>query len=55
MVKIGFYLILPITLVVSQAWGDFMICGKGNVYEGDSEAEVIMRCGPPCIDFAPIP
>jgi hypothetical protein len=31
----------------SQVRAEFMVCWGGNVYEGDSQAEVGMKCGRP--------
>lgn len=48
MIIIAFFLfILHLFLATNQAWGEYMICYKGNVYEGDSQAQVLKRCGPP--------
>lgn len=40
-------LMIVFLLVANQARADFMNCTKGNVYEGDWQAELVMKCGPP--------
>jgi len=32
---------------VNEGRADFMICNGGNIYEGDSQAELAMKCGQP--------
>ena len=41
------YLLMTVLLFVANQSHAFMPCGRGNVYEGDSQAEVVMRCGQP--------
>ncbi len=45
--KIAIAILIWFFLLVFQVRADFMICWGGNVYEGDSQAEVGMKCGNP--------
>jgi hypothetical protein len=46
-----FISLLVFLFLVAPARADFMLCMKGNVYTDDSEAEVMMKCGPPVQEF----
>jgi hypothetical protein len=42
-----YLLIIASLLVANHAHADFMPCAQGNVYGGETQAEVVMRCGQP--------
>ncbi len=42
-----YLLMIAFLLFANEARADYMTCARGNVYEGDSQAEVVMRCGQP--------